>query len=391
MPPRVAVAKDADVVVVGGGPAGTATAIELVRLGLTVTVLERSRYDTIRIGETLPPAVAPRLARLGVWQGFLDQGHLPSYAVRSAWGSDVVHDQPHMFNPYGTGFHVDRAAFDGLLAQRARDVGAEVHGHSRVTAIDPAAPGNWRVKFVDAEGRHTIQARFLVDASGRNSIFRRKLDVDDEVHDRLVGVAVWYERDTAVPLDGLYTLVESVESGWWYSAPVPNEKWIVVFMSDLDLYRDGKRRSARYWFGRLEETRHTRARVRPLRPATPPRVYLAHSHHIVRLGDTGWLPVGDAMQGVDPLSGGGACNAFHMAEQAAAAIGGYFNGRPGALPGYLARIDDDFGRYLETRRYYYAQETRWPDSVYWRRRTTPARPWVENGPLPRGRNAVTTA
>ena len=391
MPVRVPVSSDADVAVVGGGPAGTATAIELARLGLTVTVLERSGYDTVRIGETLPPAIAPRLARLGVWQGFLDQGHLPSYAVRSAWGSDVVHDMPHMFNPYGKGFHVDRAAFDSLLAQRARNVGAEVHANSRVVAIDRSARGDWRVIFDDADERRAIHARYLVDASGRGSRFRRKFDIDDEVHDRLVGIAVWFEGDTAASLGGSYTLIESVESGWWYSAPIPNDKLIVVFMCDLDSYRDGRRRSARYWYERLEETRHTRTRIAPMRSAATPRVYLAHSHHVVRLGDTGWLPVGDSMQAVDPLSGQGACNAFLMAEQAAVAIAGYFDGRPGAVSDYLAQTNDDFGRYLDTRQYYYAKETRWPKSSYWRRRTAPARPWVESWPRPRARNAVTTA
>ena len=359
---------DTDIVVIGGGPAGTATAIELVRLGFSVNVLERSNYDSVRIGETLSPVIAPRLARLGVWQAFLDQEYLPSYAVRSAWGSDVLHDLPHLFNPHGVGWHVDRAGFDGLLAQRARDVGAEVRVNARVTAIDRVGRGNWRVVFIDARGRQAIHARFLVDAAGRNSSFGRKLGVDDEVHDQLVGVAVWFEHDASPPLDGTYTLIESAERGWWYSAPVPNGKWIVMFMSDLDLYQAGRRRSARYWYERLEDTCHIRARVKPLRPTTPPRVYMAHSHNIVRLGDPGWLSVGDAMQGVDPLSGQGVCNALNMAEQAAAAIKGYFDGRSGALSDYLAQINDAFGWYLETRRYYYAKETRWAVSEFWQRR-----------------------
>ena len=367
-----------DVVIIGGGPAGTATAIELARLGFAVTVLERSDYRNVRIGESLAPAVAPRLARLGVWQAFLDQKHVPSYAVRGAWGTDVLHDVPHIFNPYGMGWHVDRPQFDRLLMRRARDVGAKICMNARCTKIDRGGNGDWRIVFVDARGEHVIRARFLVDASGRSSNLRRKLGVDDEVYDQLVGVAVWFEHKALSSQNNSYALIESVEHGWWYSAPVPTGKLIVMFMSDLDLYQTGRRRAARYWYEHLEETYYTRDRVTPLRPVSPPQVYLAHSHQVVGLGSSGWLPVGEAMQGVDPLSGQGVCNALQMAEEAAGAINGYFDGKPGALSDYVAQIDGTFSRYLEMRRYYYAKEIRWTASVFWQRRAAPESTTISN-------------
>lgn len=359
----------ADVVVIGGGPAGTATAIELARLGLSATVLERSSYDRVRIGETLPPAIAPRLARLGVWQPFLDQHHLPSHAVRSAWGSDVLNDMPHLFDPHGTGWHVDRRRFDGLLARRARQVGAAVHLSARVTEVDRIGPGaGWRVAFDHAHGRQVVRARFLVDATGRSSGFRRRMGVVDALHDRLIGSAVCFESDASEPVDGSHILIESVERGWWYAAPQATGRWVVVFMTDLDLYRATRRGSGRTWRECLEETRHMRAHLAALRPATAPRVHPAHSHTTVQLAHGDWLPVGDAMQSVDPLSGLGVCNALQMAERAAAALRAHLDGGRDALASYLAETIHASGRCLETRRFYYAKESRWPTSEFWRRR-----------------------
>src|SRR5205809_8033562 len=76
-----------DVVVVGAGPAGSATALRLSRMGCRVALVERTRFEKPRVGESLSPAVQPLLAELGVWQEFLRLEPLPSYGMRSIWGA----------------------------------------------------------------------------------------------------------------------------------------------------------------------------------------------------------------------------------------------------------------------------------------------------------------
>ena len=105
-----------DIVIVGGGPSGAATALSLTRGGLSVSVLERTRYEEMRIGETVAPAIRNPLGALGLWERFLEAQHNPSHANRSAWGSPEIHYQDFIFNPYGLGWHLDRRRFDRMLA-----------------------------------------------------------------------------------------------------------------------------------------------------------------------------------------------------------------------------------------------------------------------------------
>jgi len=115
-----------DALILGGGPAGTAAAIVLARSALKVAVLERTAYDTPRIGETFPPEICVPLQRLGVWESFRRAGHLPAPGIISCWGSDVPAENDFIFNPYGCGWHVDRSRFDRMLAEAAGQQGASV-------------------------------------------------------------------------------------------------------------------------------------------------------------------------------------------------------------------------------------------------------------------------
>ena len=104
-----------DLVIIGGGPAGAAAAITLASKGFRIAIIERSNYSMLRIGETLPPSISRFLIDLGVWNLFLKGDHIKSFAIRSAWGSKKLHDSIHIYNPYGSGWHINRTRFDEML------------------------------------------------------------------------------------------------------------------------------------------------------------------------------------------------------------------------------------------------------------------------------------
>ena len=123
-----------DVVILGGGPAGAATALMLRQHApsLSVALIERSAYEQVRIGETLPPHVQPLLKQLGVWDAFMTEEHVATYGTSAAWGSDTVHDNEFIYTPYGRGWHLDRRRFDAWLAREAEKRGTRLFTGSRI-------------------------------------------------------------------------------------------------------------------------------------------------------------------------------------------------------------------------------------------------------------------
>ena len=249
--------------VVGGGPAGVATALVLRQLRYSVVVIERSQYDIRRIGETLPPAIRRLLAGLGIWEDFLREGHSPVFRIRSAWGGTNLHENDSIFNPYSVGWTVDRAHLDGFFARQAEKNGATIYRDSRILACSEESLGNWLLE-IDLVGRSKhLEARVVVDASGRGSSFARKQGSRRVIVDHLVGLVQFYSPAPPTLIRDGYTLIESLENGWWYSAVLPDGQVVAVFFSDPDIFSTETMEVESFWQDQLEHSKHTYARVRP--------------------------------------------------------------------------------------------------------------------------------
>ena len=357
-----------DVVVVGGGPAGAATALALARGGLTALVVERSTYTNARPGETLPPIVKEPLARLGVWEQFISEGHLPSYGTSSAWGAGHLRDHDFIFDPRGYGWHVDRGRFDSMLARAAEAAGARVHRDARLASCVRERPGEWRLKIAGRGESFEVRARFVVDATGRASSFARRQGAKRVSYDQLVGVVRFLSPAASAAEVCHTTLVEAVPVGWWYSAPLPDGRLSVALMTDADLYAAGERGSENFWRRQLLDAEHTRSRADSYDWDAPRLVFTADSALLDSAAGESWLAVGDAAQTVDPLSSQGICQALWSGIGAAKAVTDYLGGSESALADYARRARKNFESYLKTRRQFYSTEGRWPGSTFWRRR-----------------------
>lgn len=166
----------ADIAICGAGVAGCALAIALARAGYSVLLLEREVTPARQPGESLPPEVRVPLAALGVWEGFLADGHRPALGNRAVWGADVDWGKDFLFNPYGNGWHIDRYRFDVMLQRAAEAAGVVMHrGINRTeTAREDFL---WRVSWRDRSGSYTAMARFVADATGRARGLARRLGV----------------------------------------------------------------------------------------------------------------------------------------------------------------------------------------------------------------------
>ena len=363
-----------DVAVVGAGPAGAATARRLARSGCRVVLLEHSTFDEPRVGESLSPAVQPLLRDLGVWSEFLALQPLPSHGTQSLWGDAEPQCHSHVFTAWCCGWHVDRLGFDQMLAQAAQSAGATLHCATKLVGCDWALD-HWElhlVKHTCGSKPHYLRftAKIVIDATGRGARVARCLGADRLLFDRLVGIAQQF-NGVEVTNEGFLT-VETASEGWWYTAPMPGGRMLVMLMTDSDLCARGGFASHSTWVKQLQTTQLASKRLARAIPISQLRVCSAISQRLQRheMGKP-WLTVGDAALSVDPISGSGVVRALRSAAAGAEVALKLLGGRTvDTIATYEAERNAECSAYIHERAMYYGTEQRWSESVFWQRRST---------------------
>jgi len=374
-----------DVAVIGGGPAGCATALSL-RLSfpeLSVLLLEGGDYSAYRAGEILPPAANGLLSHLGVYDSVSEAIHfgqtggqisgragvqaIPSRAVSSAWGSARLAQNHAIFSAIGGGWHLNRNLFDAMLAGQCETRGVHLLLNTSVRGA-----GWGTVRFADGWVLQTniasFGARFVVDATGRTAAFARLQGARLKVHDRLTS----YTRViTGSDTDVAETLVEAAPQGWWYTAPIPGGRRVVSYMTDADIGRDAGLPSIHVWMKLLNATEHVRQAVGKGHSAQDCMVRPAATSHLDHVCGVGWLAVGDASAAFDPLAAQGITKAMRNGILASYAAADSLLGREAqAAERYSSILDNQFAAYQRAHRKHFALERRWADSPFWSRRQT---------------------
>lgn len=346
----------------GGGPGGCAVALGLRRHAphLSVALIESSRYEGERVGETLPPHVRPVLEQIGVHEAFARSGAREVHGTAAAWGDRALRPNDFVFGARGPGWHVDRSAFDMLLSSEAEDAGAVVSRGTLVGSVDGDA-GRWTVDT----SAGTMTARFVVDATGHAASIARKRGARVVDVDRLVAYARFVDDRTS---RDARTLVEAFADGWWYTAGLPGGRRIVACVTDADLGRRLDLGDAAGWGAELARTEHVAGSISSRGADGPVIVRPTHSRRLDRAAGPGWIAVGDAASSFDPLSSQGILKALRSGTFATYAIADTLGGDPGSLDRYRRFVASEFDAYLRARAGFYALERRWTQGDFWRRR-----------------------
>jgi flavin-dependent dehydrogenase len=349
-----------DVAIVGGGPAGAVAAHVLGSAGRRVLLIDRQAEDTPlrRVGESLPPAGAALLRKIGLGEMVTEGRHRTAYANASSWGTGELTVTDFIRDPHGLGLHLDRALFDADLRKAAASAGATVR-MAQVREATQDALGIWGLTLADG----TIErARFLIDCTGRAAALARRLGAERVRDDGLIALYAWTAPGTA---DGeSFTLVESAATGWWYTAPLPEASRVIAFHVDAETANEIQRTPGR-WEELLAATEFISRAVGSAPLTTAPQAVEACGARLDHFSGAGWLAAGDAALSFDPISSQGIFNALYTGMKAGQTAHSILHGDGGALTAYGHRLESIRGAYRERHAMVYASEQRWPASRFW--------------------------
>ncbi|MEM7453639.1 MAG: FAD-dependent monooxygenase [Planctomycetota bacterium] len=364
-----------DVLIIGGGPAGAAAALTLAkRPELRVLLVDKARCRQSIVGESLSPGAGSLLKYLDVWQEFEAQFPLTQWGNLASWGSDEMQSMDFMNTVHGSGWSLARDRFDSMLVEQAKDRGIEIEFGTQVSRLDTSSNG-WDValKSLDSSQRQ-VKARFVIDAAGRNSRWSLKGRSLRQRHDNLIGLATWLPKNGERSVPNM-THVEACSYGWWYAAPVSENRVVVALMTDSGIARSSGFSSAENWFHALSETQHIRS-ICDENCLVPfpeyrrePKVLPAFSS--VQVDHEPDLPIvaaGDAAASHDPLSSSGIPMSIATGIQSARVAAAWVLGNQNHKVTYQADIAADFSNYLKSHWQIYRLENRFANEPFWRYR-----------------------
>jgi flavin-dependent dehydrogenase len=316
-----------EVLVVGGGPAGSTAATLLTRLGRKVILLEKARHPRFHIGESLLPMNLPLFERLGVLDKVAAMGVFKpgaDFEADNAQGYNTFAFKRAIGNSPPHAYQVWRQDFDKMLFDHARATGADAREGHEVVAVEQvdSRRSNVEVRADDGDS-YRIAAQYVVDATGRDALLSSKKRLRRKNAEHQSAAIFGHFRGAARRCgdDAGNISIYRFDHGWMWMIPLPEGVMSIGAVCRPAYLKQRKGNTVDFLLETLKQNEGLRRRIEHAQLiGDEVRVTGNYSYDSAQMGGAGWVMIGDAFAFLDPVFSSGVYLAMSGAEQAAAVV-----------------------------------------------------------------------
>ncbi|MBL8174637.1 MAG: tryptophan 7-halogenase [Bryobacterales bacterium] len=347
-----------DVVVIGGGPAGSTVSTLIAQRGHKVTLFEREKFPRFHIGESLIPETYWVLERLNMLDKMRNSHFIKKYSVQFVSANGKLSapfyfwdNKPHECSQT---WQVVRSEFDQMMLNNAREHGVEAHEGIHVQDLlmeDNRAVG---VRVRDAGGStREVRAKVVVDASGQSGLIQHKFKL--RLWDPILNKgAIWtyWEgayRDTGKDEGATIVLQTVNKQGWFWYIPLHDNRISVGVVAPFDYLFKGRNNHEKTYEEEVAACPAVQERIANAKRVTGYFATRDYSYRATQVAGDGWVMVGDAFGFLDPLYSSGVLLALKSGELAADAICEGFE-KNDLSPAQLGKWGDSFNQGVDRMR-----------------------------------------
>lgn len=319
--------RDADVIIIGGGPAGSVLGTYLSRMGVNHLLIDRAYYPRAHIGESLSYSTNSILQEIDFLPLMKREQFIRKGGV--SWTSWLDRGQVDLdyrgLGELDHAYQVDRAKFDDLLLKYAREHGTRIFSGSEVEHMDIDRHG--KVSGVTVKvgtSKVALRSRIVVDASGRAALLGqqlklRRLNLD---HPQLSAHSWFANMDRGKSATASFTHIHllPVPWGWAWQVPISEEITSVGVVTARDYFAKPGTDVGQFFASTINTNPVLSERMKRAERLREFRMDGHQECAMERFAGDGWLAVGDAAFFADPIFASGIGDAMHCAKFAAAAI-----------------------------------------------------------------------
>ncbi|HEY5791744.1 MAG TPA: NAD(P)/FAD-dependent oxidoreductase [Chthoniobacterales bacterium] len=315
-----------DAIIIGGGPGGSTAASALAQAGKKVLILERERFPRFHVGESLIPYGNDELKKIGIWDKLNEFGFMPKLGAEFVLGNSKAVTRiifgRYLPASYAQTFQVERSRFDHLLLDHAAASGGEVWQETLVNSVEVSGEGV-AVNCSRQGESHTVRARWILDASGRDALLGKQLKLPKTDLGLPKKFATFAHFKGVIrnepPADGHITVVR-LDFGWCWMIPLDAEKTSIGLVQTLEHFRSTGLKPGECFERVVATTPELRRRMGNAERVSDYSFAGDYTYRHLQNAGPRWILIGDAAGFIDPIFSSGVMLAIKSGYLAASEI-----------------------------------------------------------------------